>query len=193
MENKVIYLKEESNAGEEDDSSQFRENSQFNNSSGETNYGIEGGGQNKSQNESQNKSQNESQNKSQNESQNKSQNEKEGGGQNESQGGGQNEEHSTDGESVDGESVDGESVDGESVDGGSSDGDDVAESVSSMGTEAILEYDPLYMRLTKFLQTGGNNNKNMADLLFDISNSFNRLNENLENFTAKMNKMSLQQ
>ena len=172
MENKVIYLKEESNAGEEDDSSQFRENSQFNNSSGETNYGIEGGGQNKSQNESQNKSQNE----------------KEGGGQNESQGGGQNEEHSTDGESVDGESVD-----GESVDGGSSDGDDVAESVSSMGTEAILEYDPLYMRLTKFLQTGGNNNKNMADLLFDISNSFNRLNENLENFTAKMNKMSLQQ
>ena len=174
MENKVIYLNEESNASQEDDSSQFQENSQFNNLAGETNYGIEGG---------QGGGQNEKEGGGQNEREGGGQNEKEGGGQNEKEGGGENESQSSDEESTD----------GGSSDGGSSGGGDGAESVSSMGTDAILEFDPLYMRLTKFLQTGGENNKNMADLLFDISNSFNRLNENLENFTAKMNKMSLQQ
>ena len=52
--------------------------------------------------------------------------------------------------------------------------------------------DPMYIRLTKFLQTGGDNNKNMADILLDISNNFTKLNENLENLSNKMTKMSLQ-
>ena len=81
------------------------------------------------------------------------------------------------------------------------DGDgDYAQSVSSLdsggssvNTAQILELDPMYIRLTKFLQTGGDNNKNMADILLDISNSFIKLNENLENLSNKMTKLSLQQ
>ena len=64
---------------------------------------------------------------------------------------------------------------------------------SSLNTHDILEMDPMYIRLTKFLQTGGDNNKNLADILLDISNNFSKLNENLENFNLKMSKLSLQQ
>ena len=64
---------------------------------------------------------------------------------------------------------------------------------SSVNTADILENDPMYIRLTKFLQTGGDNKKNMAEILLDISNNFTKLNENLENLSNKMTKMSLQQ
>ena len=64
---------------------------------------------------------------------------------------------------------------------------------SSVNTNQILEMDPMYIRLTKFLQTGGENNKNLADILLDISNNFTKLNENLEKLGANMTKMSLQQ
>lgn len=64
---------------------------------------------------------------------------------------------------------------------------------SSLATEKILELDPMYIRLTKFLQTGGDNNKNLAQILLDISNNFEKLNNNLENLSSKLTKMSLQQ
>ena len=44
------------------------------------------------------------------------------------------------------------------------------------------------MRLTKFFETGGNDNKNIAELLLDISNNFIKLNENLEQMTKQMTK-----
>ena len=53
--------------------------------------------------------------------------------------------------------------------------------------------DPMYIRLTKFLQTGGENNKNLADILIDISNNFTKLNENLEKLFVNMTNISLQQ
>ena len=52
--------------------------------------------------------------------------------------------------------------------------------------------DPMYIRLTKFLQTGGENNKNLADILLDISNNFTKLNENLEKLGNNMTKLSFQ-
>ena len=64
---------------------------------------------------------------------------------------------------------------------------------SSLATDNILELDPMYIRLTKFLQTGGDNNKNLAQILLDISNNFEKLNNNLENLSNKLTKMSLQQ
>ena len=64
---------------------------------------------------------------------------------------------------------------------------------SSVNTNQILEMDPMYIRLTKFLQTGGENNKNLADILLDISNNFTKLNENLEKLSANMTNISLQQ
>lgn len=73
------------------------------------------------------------------------------------------------------------------------DGEDAMSNSSSLNTHDILEMDPMYIRLTKFLQTGGDNNKNLADILLDISNNFSKLNENLENFNLKMSKLSLQQ
>ena len=79
--------------------------------------------------------------------------------------------------------------------GGDGEGDveDAMSNSSSLNTHDILEMDPMYIRLTKFLQTGGDNNKNLADILLDISNNFSKLNENLENFNLKMSKLSLQQ
>ena len=76
---------------------------------------------------------------------------------------------------------------------GEGDGEDAMSNSSSLNTHDILELDPMYIRLTKFLQTGGDNNKNLADILLDISNNFSKLNENLENFNLKMSKLSLQQ
>ena len=76
---------------------------------------------------------------------------------------------------------------------GEGDGEDAMSNSSSLNTHDILEMDPMYIRLTKFLQTGGDNNKNLADILLDISNNFSKLNENLENFNLKMSKLSLQQ
>ena len=64
---------------------------------------------------------------------------------------------------------------------------------SSVNTNQILEMDPMYIRLTKFLQTGGENNKNLADILLDISNNFTKLNENLEKLSMNMTNISLQQ
>jgi hypothetical protein len=64
---------------------------------------------------------------------------------------------------------------------------------SSVNTTQILEMDPMYIRLTKFLQTGGENNKNLADILLDISNNFTKLNENLEKLGENMTNISLQQ
>lgn len=64
---------------------------------------------------------------------------------------------------------------------------------SSLATDNILELDPMYIRLTKFLQTGGDNNKNLAQILLDISNNFEKLNNNLENLSNKLTKISLQQ
>lgn len=88
-----------------------------------------------------------------------------------------------------GDSEGSDSEGGDSEDDGSQYG---GSDVSSVNTNQILEMDPMYIRLTKFLQTGGENNKNLADILLDISNNFTKLNENLEKLGNNMTKLSFQ-
>ena len=206
---KVIYLNEdtESLAGEEESSAQFNNSEQFDNASnevtnevsnemsnevsneviGETNYGIEGGKQTGGSGENLGEELDENENL---EKLNlmKSQNNQDGGNN----------------EILDNKNEKNEDNDEKlhEQNGGESDSDDAASvlseesnqsNASSVATSAILEMDPMYIRLTKFLQTGGDNNKNLADILLDISNNFEKLNTNLENLTNKMTKMSLQQ
>ena len=59
-------------------------------------------------------------------------------------------------------------------------GDDV--SVSSLATDDLLKVDPMYFRLTKFLQTGG---MNVAEILSGIHEEMKNLNENLSKLAAK--------
>jgi hypothetical protein len=169
MENKVIYLNEETKENEEysnknlskDNKSQFTDNTQFSDV-GETNYS--GGG--------------------------KEDNHEYNDGNNGNNRGGDSEEHEG------GDSEEQERGDDDVQEGGDDDMHSVSSmesGISSVNTNQILELDPMYIRLTKFLQTGGDNKKNMADILLDISNNFTKLNENLENLSNKMTKMALQQ
>tara|TARA_B100000497_G_scaffold117883_1_gene143599 strand:- start:7163 stop:7684 length:522 start_codon:yes stop_codon:yes gene_type:complete len=63
-------------------------------------------------------------------------------------------------------------------DGYKSEPDD-ASSVSSLDTDAILNVDPLYFRLTKFLQTGGDEPENVAEILKKINTNLEFMNQNL--------------
>ena len=192
MENKVIYLNEETKENEysnknlsEDNKSQFTDNTQFSDV-GETNYSGGGKEDNHEYNDGNNGN-------------------NRGGDSEEHEGGDSEEQEGGDGEEQEGgDSEEQEGGDSEEQEGGDEDvqegGDDDMHSVSSMesgissvNTNQILELDPMYIRLTKFLQTGGDNKKNMADILLDISNNFTKLNENLENLSNKMTKMALQQ
>ena len=69
----------------------------------------------------------------------------------------------------------------------SDDGD--SSSISSLDTDAILNVDPLYFRLTKFLQTGGSEPENVAEILQKINTNLELMNQNLMNL---MNAKSTQ-
>ena len=62
--------------------------------------------------------------------------------------------------------------------------------VSSISTTALLNLDPLFYRLTKFLQIGGNDNeekpKNVADLLNEINNNLIEVNKSIRQY-GKLN------
>ncbi len=108
-----------------------------------------------------------------------------------------NHTNSHDGEEDDGvDNMDGDNSEIESFphhDNHEGGGSDSELSTSSMNTVALLELDPMYMRLTNFLQTGGKNKKNLAEILYDISISFDKLNDNLEKLSKNMIKMKLQE
>lgn len=192
--NKVIYLNEDSESiGEEEHSeTQFQDNSQFdselnngtknvsvsNSIPGESNYGIEGGKQSGGNKVELEEDLDENENLEKlNLMNSKSKSNLQLGGDNEDEDG---EDYSEDEDDLKSEMSE------------MSENSHLS-STSSLSTSAILEMDPMYIRLTKFLQTGGDNNKNLADILNDISNNFEKLNTNLENLTNKMTKMSLQQ
>ena len=62
-------------------------------------------------------------------------------------------------------------------------------SVSSLDTDAILNVDPLYFRLTKFLQTGGDEPENVAEILKKINTNLELMNQNLMKLmTAKVSQ-----
>ena len=77
------------------------------------------------------------------------------------------------------------------MDNDNNDDDDKASlsSVSTINTDDVLSVDPMYYRLTKFLQTGGG--ENVADILKNMSNQLNILNDNIIKMldaNAKTNK-----
>ena len=97
----------------------------------------------------------------------------------------QEEEHGQDGgDKYDdpGDSV--SSVGDDEEDESSDDGSDV-----SLDTEAILNVDPLYYRLTKFLQCGGESEgepkQNVAQILFQINNNLVKMNQLFESYLEK--------
>ena len=60
--------------------------------------------------------------------------------------------------------------------------------MSSLNTVDILKVDPLYFRLTKFLQTSESSNsqpQNVADILFKINQNLETMNTNISNFIKK--------
>lgn len=61
-------------------------------------------------------------------------------------------------------------------------GDDVQSisDISEVATEEIFKIDPMYLRLTKFLQT--NDGENVADMLKKVSIQLENLNANLSQF-----------
>lgn len=65
--------------------------------------------------------------------------------------------------------------------------EDETGSISSLDTDAILNVDPLYFRLTKFLQTGGEEPENVAEILKKINMNLDKMNTNIENFLNKVN------
>lgn len=196
--NKVIYLNEDSQelTSNKDIESQFQENTQFNNSPGESNYSV-GGNQGSTDDDS-----GVIEDFNEDGDSNVNISKLDGGAELEDDGLTVEDRVNMSNVKLDSpvlEQNGGNDDDDGDGDGGVDDDGD-AHSVSSIesggssvNTEQILEMDPMYIRLTKFLQTGGDNNKNMADILLDISNSFTKLNENLENLSNKMTKMSLQQ
>jgi len=86
--------------------------------------------------------------------------------------------------------------DDESSDSSSNDETDDDESnsddtESSINTEELLNIDPLYYRLSRFLQTnveGENEVKNVAELLVDINNSLISLNKTMKGMIKKKDK-----
>ena len=193
--NKVIYLNEDSQelTSNKDIESQFQENTQFNNSPGESNYSV-GGNQGSTDDDT-----GVIEDFNDDGDSNVNINKLDGGAELEDDGLTVEDRVNMSNVKLDSPVL--EQNGGNDDDEGDDDGDasdahsvsSIESGGSSVNTEQILEMDPMYIRLTKFLQTGGDNNKNMADILLDISNSFTKLNENLENLSNKMTKMSLQQ
>ena len=63
--------------------------------------------------------------------------------------------------------------------------DEDADDTDSIDTQAILNVDPLYFRLTKFLQTGGDEPENVAEILKKINQNLNTLNQNILKYLEK--------
>ena len=70
-------------------------------------------------------------------------------------------------------------------------------SVSSVGTADLLAVDPMYIRLTKFLETniklegGGEKKVNLTELLYDISGSLNQINTTFKEMSTVLQKMAV--
>jgi hypothetical protein len=70
-------------------------------------------------------------------------------------------------------------------------------SVSTVNTADLLSVDPMYIRLTKFLETdvklegGGNKRVNVTELLSDISGSLKDINVTFKEMSGVLQKMAL--
>lgn len=70
-------------------------------------------------------------------------------------------------------------------------------SVSTVNTADLLSVDPMYIRLTKFLETnvklegGGDKKVNVTELLSDISSSLKDINVTFKEMSGVLQKMAL--
>ena len=70
-------------------------------------------------------------------------------------------------------------------------------SVSTVNTSDLLSVDPMYIRLTKFLETdiklegGGNKKVNVTELLYDVSNSLKQINVTFKEMSDVLKKMAV--
>ena len=72
-----------------------------------------------------------------------------------------------------------------------SDGASSGSDVSSISTTALLNLDPLFYRLTKFLQTGGNDGtetQNVAQILNNINLNLERMNSLMTTYVDRENQ-----
>ena len=72
---------------------------------------------------------------------------------------------------------------------------DSASVVSSVATNELLSVDPLYIRLTKFLETSnkmeGGSTANIADLLYDVSSSLKSIKESFQGINSTLQKLAV--
>ena len=72
---------------------------------------------------------------------------------------------------------------------------DSASVVSSVGTNELLSVDPLYIRLTKFLETSnkmeGGSTANIADLLYDVSSSLKSIKTSFQEINSTLQKLAV--
>lgn len=72
---------------------------------------------------------------------------------------------------------------------------DSASVVSSVATNDLLSVDPLYIRLTKFLETSnkmeGGSTANIADLLYDVSSSLKSIKVSFQEINSTLQKLAV--
>ena len=72
---------------------------------------------------------------------------------------------------------------------------DSASVVSSVATNELLSVDPLYIRLTKFLETSnkmeGGSTANIADLLYDVSSSLKSIKVSFQEINSTLQKLAV--
>lgn len=72
---------------------------------------------------------------------------------------------------------------------------DSASVVSSVGTADLLSVDPLYIRLTKFLETSnkmeGGSTANIADLLYEVSSSLKSIKTSFQDINSTLKKLAV--
>ena len=85
------------------------------------------------------------------------------------------------------------------VSSGGNGSDSDSDSDGSVKTDDILAVDPMYVRLTKFLETnvklegGGTQTKNITEILSDLSDTFKKFNQNFAKVEKYMENLSIKQ
>ena len=106
-----------------------------------------------------------------------------------------NDDDNDDDESQRGEVLGGGDYDYDLLSEGGRSSIDSASVVSSVATNDLLSVDPLYIRLTKFLETSnkmeGGSTANIADLLYDVSSSLKSIKVSFQEINSTLQKLAV--
>ena len=183
---KVIYLESEedgtienltkSNKGVD---GQFRDNNQFEEDDNETSDDENNENNNNENNNNENNNNENNNNENNNNENNNNEN---------------NNNETSDYENNNNETSDYENNNNDVQDGGNE-----SESDESVATDDILAVDPMYVRLTKFLETnvklesGGTQTKNITEILYELSDTFKKFNQTFTKVEKYMENLSTKQ